>query len=66
MKICPLVAELFGEDRQTDMTKPIVAFRNVANTPKPCSNDKHYRVILRSVYTLKVVHPHCVRSQCHN
>jgi hypothetical protein len=27
-------AELFQADRQTDMTKLIIAFRNFANTPK--------------------------------
>jgi hypothetical protein len=38
MKIRPVGAELFHADRhtngQTDMTKPIVAFRNSANAPK--------------------------------
>jgi hypothetical protein len=34
MKICPLEAELFHADRRTDMTKLIVAFRNIANAPK--------------------------------
>ena len=33
MKIRPLGAELFHADRQTDMTKLIVAFRNFANAP---------------------------------
>jgi Fe-S-cluster formation regulator IscX/YfhJ len=45
MKIHPVGAELFhaGErmggqtDRQTDMTKLIVAFRNFSNTPNVCS-----------------------------
>ena len=36
MKIRPLEAELFHSDGRTDMTKSIVAFRNVANTPKNC------------------------------
>jgi hypothetical protein len=31
MKIRPVGAELFHTDRQTDMTKLIVAFRNFAN-----------------------------------
>jgi hypothetical protein len=34
MKICPVGAELCHADRQTDMMKPIVAFRNFMNTPK--------------------------------
>jgi hypothetical protein len=34
MKIRPVEAELFRADRQTDMTKLIVAFRNFANAPK--------------------------------
>jgi len=28
MKICPVLEELFHEDRQTDMTKLIVSCRN--------------------------------------
>jgi hypothetical protein len=32
--IRPVGAELFHADRRTDMTKPIVAFRNFANAPK--------------------------------
>jgi len=34
MKIRPLGAELFHTDRQTDMTKLIIAFRAVGNVPK--------------------------------
>jgi hypothetical protein len=36
MKICPVGAELFSEDRRTDgdTTKLIVAVRNFANAPK--------------------------------
>jgi len=34
IKILPVVAELFHADEQTDMTKPIVAFRSVAIAPK--------------------------------
>jgi hypothetical protein len=33
MKICPVGAELFYADGQTDMTKLIVAFRNFAKAP---------------------------------
>ena len=34
MKIRPMGAEFFHADRQTEMTKLIVAFRNFANAPK--------------------------------
>jgi hypothetical protein len=34
MKIRPVETELFHADRRTDMTKPIVTFRNFANAPK--------------------------------
>ena len=34
MKIRPVGAELFHEDRRTDMTRLIVAFRNFVNAPK--------------------------------
>jgi hypothetical protein len=34
IKIRPLRAELFHSDRQEDMTKLIVALRNIANAPK--------------------------------
>jgi len=38
MKIRPVEDKLFQEDRRTDgrtdMTKPIITFRNVANVPK--------------------------------
>jgi hypothetical protein len=34
MKIPPLGAELFDEDRQTDRKKLLVTFRNFANAPK--------------------------------
>jgi len=40
MKICPVGAELLHADgptdRQTDITKLIVAFRNFAKMPKIC------------------------------
>ena len=46
--MCPVGAELFHADRRTDMTKLIVAFRNMANAPKCCSllvgPKVHYRV----------------------
>jgi hypothetical protein len=34
MKICPVGAELFHADGQTDNTKLIIAFRNFSNAPK--------------------------------
>jgi len=34
MKICPAGAKLFHADKGTDMTKPIVAFRNFRNMSK--------------------------------
>jgi hypothetical protein len=34
MKIHPVEAGFFHMDRQTDMTKLMVAFRNVSNVPK--------------------------------
>ena len=34
MEIGPVGAELFHAEGQTDMTKLIVAFRNIANAPK--------------------------------
>ena len=34
MIFCPVGAELFHEDRQTHMSKLIVAFRNSANAPE--------------------------------
>ena len=34
MKIHPVGAELFHADRRTDITKVIMAFRNIANAPK--------------------------------
>jgi len=34
MKICPVGAELFHLDGQTDMMKLVVAFYNFANAPK--------------------------------
>jgi len=36
MKIRPVGAELFHADGRTDMTKLLVAFRNLAKAPKSC------------------------------
>jgi len=52
--ICPVGAELFQEDRrtntrtdrQTNMTKPIVAFRNFAKEPKNCCLPDHFTLRL--------------------
>jgi len=38
MKIRPVGAELFHAAKRTDMTKLIIAFRNVANAPKNCTD----------------------------
>jgi hypothetical protein len=49
MKIRPLAAEMFhayaGTDGQTDMTIPVVAFRNFADAP---NNDFHQNYCLRN------------------
>jgi len=61
MKIRPLRAELFHADRhtngQTDMTKPIVAFRNSSNASKDkmtntsqCHRPESVKVELITVY----------------
>jgi len=34
IKIRPVAAELLQADRQSQMKKPVVAFRNFANAPK--------------------------------
>jgi len=34
VKFCPVRAELFQADGRTDMTKLIVAFRNMAKAPE--------------------------------
>jgi hypothetical protein len=52
MKIRPVKAELFHADRRTDgeteMTKLIVAFRNIANAPK------NWQSCIQWVITIKV------------
>ena len=40
MKIRPVWAELLNADGQTDMTKLKEAFRNFANTPKKCKENR--------------------------
>jgi len=55
MKIHRMGAELFHADRQTDMTKLIVALRNFANAPK----DQHVHVkIMWVCYVIKVLNLH--------
>jgi len=36
MKICPVEAELFHADKQTDIMKLIVAFHNLVNATRKC------------------------------
>ena len=48
MKIRPVGAELFHAERQTDMTKLTVAFRNITNAPKNISDKCVYYYILLS------------------
>ena len=52
MKIRPMGAELFHADRQTDMTKLIVAFCCLSNAPINC--------------VLLVAHISNLPQQCHN
>jgi hypothetical protein len=37
IKICPMAAELFHAERQTDITRPIAASRNFANASQETS-----------------------------
>jgi len=57
MKIRPVGTELFDADartdRQTEMMKPVVAFRNFANEPK-----NNYKIILPSALCF----PSCILS----
>jgi hypothetical protein len=46
MKICPLGAKLF--QARTDMTKPLVAFRNFAKVLENEMRDVHADVTIRS------------------
>ena len=50
MKIRPVEAELFHADRRTDMTKPIVAFRNFANAHKNGTKHStpHYNILIKA------------------
>ena len=38
MKICPLAAEVFWVEKQTDMTKLVIAFRNFGNALNKSQN----------------------------
>ena len=46
VKIRPMEAELFHVDRQTDMTKLIVAFLNFANAPQKWSHKGSYTALV--------------------
>ena len=55
MKIRLVIAELFHTDGRTDMTKLVVAFRDVANAPKnlfwiEINFTKKYQNIMLSYY----------------
>jgi len=51
MKIRPVGAELFHAGGRTDMTEPIVAFRNFSNAPKNgvCGENKTGKIMERMV-----------------
>ena len=51
MNIRPVGAELLRADRRTDMTKPMVAFRNFPNAPKTFR--KVIKKTIRCVITIK-------------
>ena len=55
MKIRPVEVELFRADRRTDMTKPVVAFRNFANAPQNADWDwpTRYNARVAVIVTLK-------------
>ena len=60
MKIRPLGAEMFHADRQTDMTKLIVAFRNFANAPTNyvvCVRVGIRNFILQPYYKTNTINP---------
>jgi hypothetical protein len=60
MKICPVEAELFYADGQTDMTKLIVTFCNFAKAPKNDGSLAENRISLFSLfyfyYNLRKIH----------
>jgi len=54
MKFPPARAKLFHEDRRTDMTKLIVAFRNFANAPNNLQSSlKDRRESLKTAFQIK-------------
>jgi hypothetical protein len=53
MKIRSVRAEMFHVDRRTDLTKPIVAFRNFANAPKNESNLLQVQDLKNKIRSLK-------------
>ena len=60
MKICPVEAELFHADRQTDerkdMTKLTVAFRNIADEVKNYERDIHLPLLHKLTVAQSGVH----------
>ena len=53
MKICPVGAELFYTDEQTDMEKLIVAFSNFVNThKKKCSYENLDEIYYLELFTI--------------
>jgi len=60
MKIRTLGVELFYAVRRTDMTKLIVAFRNLVNAPKNCLWYTLYlHVFVFSSFQIFELIPHC-------
>jgi hypothetical protein len=51
MNIRPVGAEMLRTDRRTEMTKPMVAFRNFPNAPKTFK--KLFKKTIRCVITIK-------------
>jgi hypothetical protein len=49
MKIRPVGDDVFRADRQTDMTKLIVAFSTFANAPKNVTKQQNYPPLLPKV-----------------
>jgi hypothetical protein len=55
MKIHPLGAELFNEDRRTDVTKLILAFRNFANASRKAKEDQVVYILRRNCLLSSVI-----------
>jgi hypothetical protein len=52
MKIRPVGSELFHADGRTDMTKPIVAFRNFVNAPQSHVKVWNLNFVFNFIYTI--------------